>query len=148
MKRVLLVFAIGAAAALTALGAGGTAPTYRVDAVFDSTVKTVEDVLPVVHEVRPYVPDLIGGLMNGFGGTTAGYYDANGHYVRISFQGSTATLTGLGTLLPRPPEDQGLTGFRTNVDKRCPGAATQAAGDGSAPYIEDPEVCDEEDTPR
>jgi phospholipid/cholesterol/gamma-HCH transport system substrate-binding protein len=115
---------------------------------FDSTVKTVEDVLPVVHEARPYVPDLIGGLMNGFGGTTAGYYDANGHYVRISFQGSTATLTGLGSLLPRPPEDQGLTGFRTHVDKRCPGAATQPAEDGSSPFIDEPAVCDEEDTPR
>ena len=114
---------------------------------FDSTVKTVEDALPVVREARPYVPDVIGGLMNGFGGTTAGYYDANGHYVRISFQGSTATLTGLGTLVPRPPELQGLTGFRTHVDKRCPGAATQPADDGSNPFI-DTAACDEEDTPR
>jgi phospholipid/cholesterol/gamma-HCH transport system substrate-binding protein len=115
---------------------------------FDSTVKTVEDALPIVQEARPYVPDLIGGLMNGFGGTTAGYYDANGHYVRISFQGSTATLTGLGSLVPRPGSEQGLTGFRTHVDKRCPGAATQAAEDGSSPYIEETAVCDEEDSPR
>ena len=114
---------------------------------FDSTVKTVEDALPIVREVRPYVPDVIGGLMNGFGGTTAGYYDANGHYVRISFQGSTATPTGLGTLVPRPPELQGLTGFRTGVGKRCPGAGTQPAEDGSNPFI-DTAVCDEEDTPR
>jgi len=114
---------------------------------FDSTVKTVEDALPVVQEARPYVPDVIGGLMNGFGGTTGGYYDANGHYVRISFQGSTATLTGLGTLVPRPAELQGLTGFRTHVDERCPGAGTQPAEDGSSPFI-DTAVCDEEDTPR
>ena len=114
---------------------------------FDSTVKTVEDALPIVREARPYVPDLIGGLMNGFGGTTAGYYDANGHYVRISFQGSTATPTGVGTLVPRPPELQGLTGFRTGVDKRCPGAGTQPAEDGSNPFIDTAE-CDEEDTPR
>jgi phospholipid/cholesterol/gamma-HCH transport system substrate-binding protein len=114
---------------------------------FESTVKTVEDALPIVREARPYVPDVIGGLMNGFGGTTSGYYDANGHYVRISFQGSTATLTGLGTLAPRPPELQGLTGFRTHVQKRCPGAGTQPAEDGSNPFI-DTAVCDEEDTPR
>ena len=114
---------------------------------FESTVKTVEDALPIVAEARPYVPDLIGGLMNGFGGTTSGYYDANGHYVRISFQGSTSTLTGLGTLVPRPPEEQGLTGFRTHVQKRCPGAGTQPADDGSNPFI-DTAVCDEEDTPR
>ena len=87
---------------------------------FDSTVKTVEDALPVVREVRPYVPDVIGGLINGFGGTTGGYYDANGHYVRISFQGSTATLTGLGSLVPRPPEQQGLTGFRTQRGQALP----------------------------
>ena len=116
---------------------------------FDSTVKTVEDALPIVREARPYVPDLIGGLMNGFGGTTAGYYDANGHYVRISFQGSTATPTGLGTLVPRPPELQGLTGFRTNVGRRCPGAATQPAEDGSNPFLDtDDFPCDQEDTPR
>lgn len=114
---------------------------------FDSTVKTVADALPVVREARPYVPDVIGGLMNGFGGTTGGYYDANGHYVRISFQGSTATLSGLGTLVPRPAELQGLTGFRTHVDERCPGAATQPAEDGSSPFI-DTAVCNTEDTPR
>jgi phospholipid/cholesterol/gamma-HCH transport system substrate-binding protein len=114
---------------------------------FDSTVETVEDALPIVREARPYVPDVIAGLMNGFGGTTAGYYDANGHYVRISFQGSLATPTGLGTLVPRPPELQGLTGFRTRVDQRCPGAGTQAADDGSNPFI-DTAVCDAEDSPR
>ena len=116
---------------------------------FDSTVATIEDALPVVGEARPYVPDLIGGLFNGFGGTTAGYYDANGHYARISFQGSSATLTGLSTLVPRPPEEQGLTGFRTGVQRRCPGAATQPAEDGSSPYRETPDFpCDPEATPR
>ena len=116
---------------------------------FESTVKTVEDALPVVREVRPYVPDLVGGLFNGFGGTTAGYYDANGHYARISFQGSVVTLTGLGSLAPRPPEQQGLSGFRTKVDRRCPGAGTQPADDGSNPFLDtDDFPCDREDTPR
>ena len=116
---------------------------------FDSTVATVTDALPIVREARPYVPDVIGGLFNGFGGTTSGYYDANGHYARISFQGSTVTLTGLGSLIPRPPEDQGLRGFRTKVDRRCPGAGTQRAADGSNPYLDtDDFPCDEEDTPR
>jgi phospholipid/cholesterol/gamma-HCH transport system substrate-binding protein len=116
---------------------------------FESTVRTVEDALPIVREVRPYVPDLVGGLFNGFGGTTAGYYDANGRYARISFQGSAATLTGLGTLVPRPPEQQGLAGYRTKVDRRCPGAGTQPADDGSSPYLDtDDFPCDREDTPR
>jgi hypothetical protein len=116
---------------------------------FDSTVKTVEDALPIVREARPYAVDVLAGLFNGFGGTTAGYYDANGHYVRISFQGSTSTLTGLGSLVPRPPDQQGLSGFRTKVDRRCPGAGTQPADDGSNPYLETPDFpCDPEDNPR
>jgi phospholipid/cholesterol/gamma-HCH transport system substrate-binding protein len=116
---------------------------------FDSTVRTVEDALPIVREARPYAVDVLSGLFNGFGGTTAGYYDANGHYVRISFQGSTSTLTGLGSLVPRPPDQQGLTGFRTKVDKRCPGAGTQPAEDGSSPYLDTPDFpCDTEDNPR
>ena len=129
--------------------AGLTRLSREAVPAFDSTVATVTDALPIVREARPYVPDVIGGLFNGFGGTTAGYYDANGHYARISFQGSTATLTGLGSLVPRPPEQQGLSGFRTKVDKRCPGAAVQRAEDRSNPYLDRPGFpCDEEDTPR
>jgi phospholipid/cholesterol/gamma-HCH transport system substrate-binding protein len=115
---------------------------------FGSTVQTVEDALPVVRELRPFTPDLIGGLFNGFGGTTGGYYDANGHYARISFQGSVYTLTGLGSLLPRPPADQNLSGYELN-DKRCPGAGTQPLPDGSNPYLEGSDFpCDREDTPK
>jgi phospholipid/cholesterol/gamma-HCH transport system substrate-binding protein len=115
---------------------------------FNSTVSTVEDALPIVGEVRPYTPDFVGGIINGFGGTTGGYYDANGHYARISFQGSPYTLTGLGSLIPRPPSEQGLEGYELN-DKRCPGAATQPLPDGSNPYLEGSDFpCDEEDTPE
>jgi virulence factor Mce-like protein len=41
MKRVLLVLAIGAASAVATLGAGGSEPTYRVDAIFDSTANLI-----------------------------------------------------------------------------------------------------------
>ena len=41
MKRTLAVLAIGASAAVATLGAGGSAPTYRVDAVFDSTANLI-----------------------------------------------------------------------------------------------------------
>lgn len=115
---------------------------------FDSTVATVDDALPVVRELRPFTPDFVGGILNGFGGTTGGYYDANGHYARISFQGSVFTLTGLGSLIPRPPADQNLSGYELN-DKRCPGAATEPLPDGSNPYLEGSSFpCDEEDTPE
>ena len=41
MRRVALVLAIGAVAAVGTLGAGGSEPTYRVDAVFDSTANLI-----------------------------------------------------------------------------------------------------------
>jgi ABC-type transporter Mla subunit MlaD len=41
MKRFLLVLAIGGAAAALTLGAGGSQPTYRVDAIFDSTANLI-----------------------------------------------------------------------------------------------------------
>ena len=41
MKRVFLVAAIGVVAAVATLGAGGSEPTYRVDAIFDSTANLI-----------------------------------------------------------------------------------------------------------
>ena len=113
---------------------------------FASAVSTVEDALPVVNEVRPYTPDAVGGLFNGFGGTTSGYYDANGHYTRISFQSNAYSLQGLGSLLPIPQNQPGLTGYRKDITNRCPGAATQSAPDKSNPWVFP--TCDEKDSPR
>ncbi|MEX2195184.1 MAG: MlaD family protein [Thermoleophilaceae bacterium] len=116
---------------------------------FSSTVQTVEDALPILQEARPYTPDVVGGLLNGFGGATGGYYDANGHYARISFQGTPYTLNNEGTLIPIPDGPQGLFGYRKGVTKRCPGAATQPAPDGSNPFTDgQDDVCDREDDPR
>jgi phospholipid/cholesterol/gamma-HCH transport system substrate-binding protein len=115
---------------------------------FRSADQTVRDALPVVQEARPYVPDLVGGLLNGFGGTTSGYYDANGHYVRIGFQASVFTLTGAGTLVELPELD-GLAGYRKHRNRRCPGAAMQRLPDGSSPYLDRPGFpCRLEDTLR
>ena len=110
-----------------------------------STTATVEDALPVVTELRPYTPDVVGGLMNGFGGTTGSYFDANGHYARISFQSNAYSLTGLGSLVPAPPGTPGITGYRRGVVARCPGAATQSAPDRSNPWVVP--GCNPEDSP-
>lgn len=111
---------------------------------FASADQTVKDALPIVREARPYTPDVIGGLVNGFGGTTTGYYDANGHYARISFHASVYSADGLGSLTPVPPSQQGLTGYRKGVTKRCPGGGVQVHPDKSNPYVEEQTVCSRE----
>ncbi len=115
---------------------------------FGSAHDTLSDALPVVNQIRPYAPDVIGGLVNGFGGTTAGYYDANGHYARISFQGSPYSLSNSGSVVPLPASTPGLTGYRKNVNNRCPGAATQSAPDKSNPYVPAGQQCDPKDSPH
>jgi phospholipid/cholesterol/gamma-HCH transport system substrate-binding protein len=120
----------------------------RAVPAFESAVATIEDALPVVNEVRPYTPDLVGGLANGFGGTTAGYYDANGRYTRISFQSNAYSLQGLGSLVPVPQNAPGLTGYRKNLTRRCPGAATQPHPDGSNPWLIGEPTCSPGDSPR
>jgi len=113
---------------------------------FDSAVAAVEDLLPIVKELRPYTVDFVGGPYRGFGGTNASYYDANGHYQRISFVGSGFTLApGLGGLVLQPPEDGGVAGYETFQRNRCPGAATQPHPDRSNPWRETPGFpCDPE----
>jgi phospholipid/cholesterol/gamma-HCH transport system substrate-binding protein len=115
---------------------------------FKSAHDTVADALPIVREARPYAPDVIGGLVNGFGGTTAGYYDANGHYARIAFEGSPYSLDNAGALVPAPPSTPGLTGYRKGVVARCPGAATQTVADKSNPYVTPDLHCKRGDDPR
>lgn len=102
---------------------------------FQSTHKLATDGLPVVRELRPYTPEVIGGLAHGFGGSTSAYYDANGHYARISFQGSPYTLNDEGTIVPAPPSQNGLTGYRDHIFSRCPGGATQPLPDKSNPFL-------------
>lgn len=127
-------------------------PTLARTAVpaFGSTVETVDELLPIVREVRPYVPDLLGGPFRGFGGTTSPYWDANGRYTRIGFVGSGLTIApGIGQVLPLLPEEGGLAGYRTFVRNRCPGAATHPHADGSNPYRDTPDFpCDPGDTGR
>ena len=89
---------------------------------------------PVLKFLRPYTPDLVGWLRD-FGEGSANY-DANGHFARIqpifnaySFDDNPAGAT----LTPIPPS-QRLAGLQTGQVKRCPGAASQAPVDGSAPF--------------
>ncbi len=112
---------------------------------FGSAASALRAADPVVQGLRAYTPDVVAGLLNGFGGTTAGYYDANGHYVRISLQGNPFTLQGAGSATDVPAFRSDLYALRRGVLARCPGAATQPHADGSNPWRPDEAPCEAED---
>ena len=113
---------------------------------FASTVGALQGASGVVQAARTYTPDLIGGLMNGFGGSTGPYYDANGHYVRIALAGNITSASNAGSLLPTPPPGA-FNEFRQGIINRCPGAASQPAPDKSNPFDAPEAQCDPKDSP-
>ena len=134
------------------LGVLRAMPSLAAKAVpaFDSAVATTEDALPIVRVLRTYGSDFAGGQIEGYGGTSMIYYDANGRFARISAQGSGYTLNNQGTLVPQLPTVGGLTNYRTGLADRCPGAASRPAQDRSNPWhppLED-FPCDPEEDPR
>jgi phospholipid/cholesterol/gamma-HCH transport system substrate-binding protein len=113
---------------------------------FASTVGALQGASDVVQAARTYTPDLVGGLLNGFGGSTGSYYDANGHYVRIALVGNITSLSNAGSLLPSPPRGT-LNDFRDGIVNRCPGAASQPAPDKSNPFAPPEAQCNPKDSP-
>jgi phospholipid/cholesterol/gamma-HCH transport system substrate-binding protein len=99
---------------------------------------------PFFAGLRPYAADLVNGLFNGFGGTTSGYYDANGHYARISAHGSPGQSNGVNSLFPSGSLPS-AAGYRTGITARCPGGAVEPAPDGSNPFIPDHTLCNPND---
>ena len=99
-----------------------------------NSTQALKDSTPVLRFVRPYTADLVGWLRDF--GQGAANYDANGHFARIQpiFNAySFADNPAGGTLTPIAP-NQRLAGFQNGVVRRCPGAASQPAADGSAPW--------------
>jgi phospholipid/cholesterol/gamma-HCH transport system substrate-binding protein len=95
-----------------------------------------EQATPVLKTVRPYTTELTGWLRDF--GVGAANYDANGHFARIAPAFSPYRFSDSasgGTLTPVPPGER-LSAFQHGVIKRCPGAASQAPADGSAPYTD------------
>ncbi len=107
-----------------------------------NTTTALRDSTPVLDFIRPYTSELTGWFRD-FGQASANY-DANGHYARIqpifnTFQ-FTDTPAG-GNLIPQDVDDR-LDGIGTGFMKRCPGAASQPAADGSSPYTDNGLDCD------
>ncbi len=110
------------------------------------TTKALQEAVPITAFFGPYSPDLE-GVVRDFG-TTAGYYDANGHYARITPVFDNFTLGSNGTLTPTTPQ-QGRQNLKTHQLQRCPGAgATPAPADGSAPFTDNGQLgCDPTQVP-
>jgi phospholipid/cholesterol/gamma-HCH transport system substrate-binding protein len=109
----------------------------RAAKAFPHSEDAIADFQPQLNFARAYTPD----IFNGFAklGQVTGFYDANGHYARVSFSNLNIFNYSAGELEPIPPSQQyeTLAGAET-VKRRCPGAATQPAADGSNPFVEPP----------
>ena len=92
---------------------------------------------PNLNFIRAYTPD----LFNGFGklGLAAGFYDGNGHYLRAATSLQNLFKYEAGTLKPITKAEQYDVFAPSNgARRRCPGGATQAASDGSNPFVDPP----------
>jgi phospholipid/cholesterol/gamma-HCH transport system substrate-binding protein len=110
-----------------------------------SSVTSLRESVPITAFFGPYTPDLT-GLLRTFGQSSA-YYDANGHYVRIGSVIPDFKLGANNNLAPTSPQ-QSLQLLKTGQLRRCPGAATQPAPDGSSPFVDSGLLtCDPTQTP-
>lgn len=110
-----------------------------------ANVRSLEESVPITSLFGPYSPDL-GGFIRAFG-VTAGYYDANGHYVRSGAVFPDFQLNSEGVLKPTDPS-QVIAGLKSGQLRRCPGSGTQPASDGSSPFAGNGYLgCDPSQTP-
>jgi phospholipid/cholesterol/gamma-HCH transport system substrate-binding protein len=109
-----------------------------------ATVTTLRESVPITAFFGPYSPDLEGTLRTF--GQAGAYYDANGHYVRIAPIFPDFKLSG-NTLTPASLSSA-LQGILSSQVRRCPGAATQPAADGSSPFTDEGKLtCDPTELP-
>jgi phospholipid/cholesterol/gamma-HCH transport system substrate-binding protein len=88
--------------------------------------------------LRPYGPDVFGFLAKL--GESAAYYDANGHYARISptAQNVWEYNAGLNQLDPIYNDRAAqYDAIDFGIYRRCPGGGTQQAADLSNPFLDD-----------
>ncbi len=83
-----------------------------------------------LDNLREYTPDVVAALADL--GQASGYYDANGHYIRVQPSFFALGLDSQNQLTTRPPSER-YQGLQV-ANARCPGSAVQPAPDGSAPH--------------
>jgi phospholipid/cholesterol/gamma-HCH transport system substrate-binding protein len=99
-------------------------------------IDATQSSLPTLKFARPYMPDLLGTITK-LGQVTA-YYDADGHYARIQpAELGLFHFDSPGTdLLQSIPASQQFDDLEFNINKRCPGGASQQQPDFSNPFLD------------
>ena len=98
-----------------------------------AVVQGEKESAPITNFFGPYSPDLVGALRTF--GESGAYYDADGHYARVSPVFPSFSLGEGNTLKPTTPT-AALAALKSGQLRRCPGAATQPAADGSSPFVD------------
>jgi phospholipid/cholesterol/gamma-HCH transport system substrate-binding protein len=98
------------------------------------SVTALKESVPITAVFGPYTPDLTGTLRTF--GAAAGYYDADGHYVHLTPVLPDFKVGSGEALTPAATAPQALEGLESGQLRRCPGAATQPAADGSSPFVD------------
>jgi phospholipid/cholesterol/gamma-HCH transport system substrate-binding protein len=116
----------------------GDLPTVRERAsrTFPHAEQAIADFQPNLDFIRGYTADFFSAV--GKIGTAAGYYDGNGHYVRVSPSGLNLFELEGEELEPISPSEQFDAFGEVTTKERCPGGASQAPADGSAPFVDPP----------
>jgi len=110
-----------------------------------ASVTALKESVPITAFFGPYAPDLAGTLRTF--GQAGAYYDANGHYARVSPILPDFKLGGSNNLTPTTAA-AALESLKSGQIRRCPGGATQPAADGSSPFTDNELLnCDPLQTP-
>jgi phospholipid/cholesterol/gamma-HCH transport system substrate-binding protein len=115
----------------------GALPSLVAKAVpaINSLGKALPPITPILSGLRPYTADAVAGFFGGVGGYSGGYYDANGHYVRLSPLFGPGSSSGLLTLLNAiQGQLPGFNGARFRLLAACPGSAVEASPNGGNPW--------------
>jgi len=105
---------------------------------FKNGVTSLQKGLPVISFIRPYATDFA-SFISEFGGVF-GYYDADGHYLRVQAQFDAFSFSengGNGQLNALTPAQRKDVISNRGSERRCPGGATQPAADNSNPFTDD-----------
>jgi phospholipid/cholesterol/gamma-HCH transport system substrate-binding protein len=109
-------------------------------------VQSLQESVPITAFFGPYAPDFEGTLRE-FGQASA-YYDADGHYARLNPVFPDFAPGGASNNLTPSSAGAALAPLKSGQLRRCPGAATQPAADGSSPFTDAEQLsCDPTQTP-